>query len=150
MVRVRLVCSRGVDGVYPVRVRWNPCLRLHWTSNHPTDTSAGVSDPGQKDESARPRDNLFSSGVFAVGGLPQRLVPLHVAYPISTSADHLNSSSNPSCIQVLATIPQTNYSKITRHSCTSWDHDSSLKTETIRICVGTCILRFPVKNSFSP
>ena len=150
MVRVRLVCSRRVDGIHPVCVRWNPCLRLHWTSNHPTDTSAWVSAPGPKEECARPRDNLLGFREFAVGGLPQRLVLLHVAYPISTSADHLNSPSNPSCIQVLATIPQTNYSKITRHSCTSLDHDSSLKTEPIGICVGSCTLRLPVKKSFSP
>lgn len=106
MVRVRLVCSRGVDSVHPVRFRWSPCLRLHWTSDHPTDAPAGFSDPGPKNESARSRDSLFSSGMFAVDGLPQRLVLLHVAHPISTSADHLGSPSNPSSFQVLASIPE--------------------------------------------
>ena len=106
MVWVRLVCSRGVDSVHPVRFRWNLCLRLHWTSNLPTDAPAGFSRPGLKNESARSRDSLFNSGMFAVSGLPERLVLLYVAYPISTSTDHLGSPSNPSGFQVLASIPE--------------------------------------------
>ncbi len=106
MVRVRLVCSPRVDSVHPVRFRRSPCFRLHWISDNSTDDHARSSDPGSKNASARPHDSLFSSGMFAVGSLPQRLVLLYVAYPISTSADALDSPSNPSSFQVLASIPE--------------------------------------------
>jgi hypothetical protein len=102
MVRIRLVCRTGVDSVHPVRFRWSPCFRLHRTSNYPTDTPARFSDPALKDEFAKPRDRVFSPGKSAVSDLPQRLVFLHVAFPVSASADYLDSPSTSSSIQVLA------------------------------------------------
>jgi len=91
-----------VDSVHPVRFRWSPCFRLHRTGSHTADTPARFSDPAFKDEFAKPCDRVFSLGKSAVSDLPQRLAFLHVAYPISASADYLDSPGDPSCIQVLA------------------------------------------------
>ena len=104
MVCIRLVCRTGVDSVHSVRFRWSPCFRLHRTSNYPADTSARFSDPAIKDEFAKPRDRVFSLGKSAVSDLPQWLVLLHVAFPVSASADYLDSPSNPSSVQVLASV----------------------------------------------
>jgi len=107
MVRVRLVCKRRVGSVHPIRFRWGACLHLHWACNHPPNTPSRVSDPRSKDETARPRYSLFSFGKFAVSGLPKRVVLLHVACHVPTSADHIDSPSNPSRVPVLASIPPT-------------------------------------------
>jgi hypothetical protein len=108
-----------MDALHPVRFRGSSGLRFHWPGNHPTDASAMFSDPAPEDESARPRDRLFGSGQSTVGGLPQRVVLLHVAYPISTGVINLGSPSNPLGVQVLAPVPQiTIYNEMIRNP--SW------------------------------